>query len=207
MPEPELADPMTAAPHRPRQPGGVAHAAASGLGRFEIFGPFDLPLTVAGRLDLSSAARTRFWMEVEGRESGLGSACGCFVFSVRNGRQTLPWYVGRAESQPFADHCLGDACLPIYARALEGLQPYCAHLHLLAKLTPTGHPSRAARHAHAEIAFIERVLIDLALTRNPQLMNYSDDELPRSLCIPGLLNPQDAPLTIDARALRSILGL
>jgi hypothetical protein len=207
MPQPELADPTTAMPHRPRGTASAARAAASPAGRFEIFGPFDLPLTGAGRLDLSPAARERFWMDVEGRESGLGSASGCFVFSVRNGRQTLPWYVGRAESRPFTEHCLSDACLPIYARALEGLQPFCAHLHLLAKLTPTGHPSRAVRHAHAEIAFIERVLIDLALTRNPQLMNYSDDELPRSLCIPGLLNPQDAPLTIDARALRSILGL
>jgi hypothetical protein len=180
------------------------------LSRYEIFGPFELPLgTGTAVLDASPRALERFWGEVNGRESGLAEACGCFVFSVRghNWRHELPWYVGGAHRQSFFSSCLDQSRIAIYTEVLARVPHASAYLHLLSRMTPTGRFSRPAQGLQREIGFVESLLIGTALACNSRLSFDADQDQAGPLSIPGLLNPQSQRLTIDARALRSVLGL
>ena len=201
-------------PHRPDErkvPGDErVQRPMRPLSHYEIFGPFELPLAAAdGALDISPRAPERFWAEVNGRESGLGEAYGCFVFSVRghNWRQELPWYVGRAERRPFLASCLDEARTAIYSEVLAQVPHVAACLHLISRMTPGGRFSKLPPDAHGEIGFIESLLVGAALGRNSRLSLDQEQARTPALSIPGLLNPQKQRLTIDARALRSVLGL
>ncbi|WP_026353068.1 hypothetical protein [Solimonas variicoloris] len=170
---------------------------------FAVFGPFELPLAADGGFDATPAARRRVLADIAGREDGLAAACGCFVFSLRGRAAALPWYVGRADGGSFAEVCLSDACLRIYAQAQACMPCLDAHLHLLGRLDCGGLP---ASGTGAEIACVEQALIRLARARNPALLN-ADGEAPLPAPAATLLRPLYAPRTIDARALRAVLGL
>ena len=176
---------------------------------YEIFGPFELPLLPVGAvLDVSQAALERFWAAVNGREGGLAEAYGCFVFSVRgrNWRNELPWYVGRADRKPFLATCLDQTHLAAYAAVLAEIQHGSAYLHLVSLMTSAGRFGRLGRGTQQEIGFVESLLTGAALGRNPRL-GFSQELIPScTVSIPGLLSPQNARLTIDARALRLVLG-
>ena len=76
------------------------------LMRFEIEGPFELGRTSAGIIDSSAVARREDWDWVEEFVPRLPDACGCYIFSIKASRGSLPWYIGKAERQSFRKECL-----------------------------------------------------------------------------------------------------
>lgn len=177
-------------------------------GQYEIFGPFELPLRASdAALEVSPQAHKRFWSEINERETGLGEAYGCYVFSVRGRgwRHELPWYVGRADRRPFQASCLAPARLALYAEILEQVPHAGASLYLLSRMTRTGRFSKPPPGTLPEIGFVQSLLAGAALGHNSRLR--LDPGQAGALSIPGLLAPQGWRLTIDARALRSVLGL
>lgn len=43
-----------------------------------------------------------FWDRANNEaEEGLSDSVGCYIFSIRAGKGSLPWYVGMAEKQSF----------------------------------------------------------------------------------------------------------
>lgn len=174
------------------------------ISRYEVFGPFELP-----SVDLTADAppdHGGFWKDVESRKSGLAAAYGCFVLSLRN-RGELPWYVGRADRKPFSAVCLDQEHLAAYGEILARVPHTAAYLHLVCRITPSGRFSRPTLFTRREIAFIEGLVSNIALARNPRLRVDEQPLLAHSLSIPGLLSTQNMRLTLDERALRAVLGL
>jgi hypothetical protein len=65
---------------------------SAGMATFTLVGPVIIPVVV-GRAGGPSVDRTRlgaFWAE-----SDCGDRTGCYVFGIRTGRGTLPYYAGR----------------------------------------------------------------------------------------------------------------
>ncbi len=60
-----------------------------------------------------------FWSRVDGEiEDGLSGAIGCYIFSIRAGKGSLPWYVGLAEKQSFRKECFTSHKLKHYNNAI-----------------------------------------------------------------------------------------
>ena len=74
--------------------------------KFDIEGPFVLPRKDSGLIDSSSKSKREYWEWIEESCPGLPDACGCYVFSVRASKGSLPWYVGKAERQTFKKETL-----------------------------------------------------------------------------------------------------
>ena len=81
--------------------------------RFKMFGPYDIK-DQRGHADwLDKEDFDHYWTHVVDADThGLSTACGVYLFGVRgiDGKRktvgkTLPWYVGKAERQPFRKEC------------------------------------------------------------------------------------------------------
>lgn len=170
--------------------------------RFEIYGPYDVPRN--GRW----VSRTRidkrdFWDAVDGDVDSLSSACGCYVFAVR-GRV---WYVGMAERQSFWDECFSGHKVLQYNEALQLVtgQP---ELFFIAKVTPNGRFARPSTNGHREIPLLEKLLIGIALRRNPELQNIRGTTLLREMNVPGVLNTgQGQARAGTVQDLKHVLGI
>lgn len=150
--------------------------------QFEIYGKF--PIARNGRLVSRTRADKRdFWAAVEGAESGLSGACGCYVFVIRN----RAWYIGMAEKQPFKQECFALHKITQYNEALAQVNGKPTLL-LLPKLTPGGRFASPSSRGYADIRLLENLLIGSALSRNKDLRNVKNTRLLRGMNVPGFLN-------------------
>jgi len=74
--------------------------------RYAMFGPYELE-----KSGNSAVIPKRFWSSADqevpdhyGSNRALSQACGCYVFAVRSGGGTKPWYVGKTQRQ-FKNEC------------------------------------------------------------------------------------------------------
>jgi hypothetical protein len=154
---------------------------------YEIFGGFEIPRkshkrAVAGPGDIQT-----FWKEVEAKHSGLQNAFGCYVFAIRAGRGTLPWYVGKT-CKGFKRECFELHKLRHYDDALTDITRGTPLLYFVARVTPRG--SFSTSPSEKEAAFVESTLIGMALKRNTALKNVSGAKFLSEIHVPGLVNPK-----------------
>ena len=155
--------------------------------RFKVCGPFRLPSDGSKLIAHSSNSRKEFWREVDELSPGLSTACGCYVFALKRGRRSKPWYVGKAERSIFSNECLAPHKRNHFnAAAIRyGGIPL---LYLLPQLTPRGSfraPTRAVRPAIREL---ESMLIGMGVSKNPDLLNISGTKMLRELVVEEFLN-------------------
>ena len=104
--------------------------------RFEIEGPFELGRTPAGLIDSSAVARREYWDWVEEFVPRLPDACGCYIFSIKASRGSLPWYIGKAERQSFRKECLTPHKIVHFNNVIagrKGKRQQCNTICILAK--------------------------------------------------------------------------
>jgi hypothetical protein len=169
---------------------------------YRVFGPFPIPRD--GVLIAKSAGdRREFWSSVQAEADGLPEACGCYVFSIRR----RAWYVGLAQSQSFRQECFSIHKLNQYNYALQRVSGE-PQLHLIAKLTPTGRFCSPATNGHRDVAFLETLLIGMALNQNEDLQNVRGTKFLREMRVPGILRtgPGEGRLN-SVRSLRDALGM
>jgi hypothetical protein len=101
-----------------------------------------------------------WWDDVERLD--LADKRGCYVFGMRQGRGTLPVYVGMTSSQTFRSECFN-------ARNVKELNKLLAHRGtlILFLVAPVGR----GRTGKNTIKDVERHLIEVAVRRNPDLLN------------------------------------
>ena len=77
----------------------------------------------------------------------------------------------------------------------------------IAKMTPSGRFATGNGNGHADIAFLERMLIGIALEQNIDLLNKRNTKMLRDMVVPGILNSGPGAPRGPVSALRNCLGL
>ena len=173
--------------------------------RFDIFGPFEVDRRANGLIAASASDRREFWEWVDDHVPGLSAACGCYIFAIKASRGTLPWYVGKAERQPFSRECLSSHKINHFNNAIAGRRgrPILLFLPQLTKKGNFRKPTTSTRKAISEL---ESLLIGMAISRNPRMLNTKGTRMLRELTVEGFLNSKRGKSGISARTLRGILG-
>jgi hypothetical protein len=171
--------------------------------RFEIHGPFPVRRTPA-KVRVSRLKRNlnRFWAEVDSAVNGLSTACGCYMASVRN----VPWYIGKASGQTFRQESFHPHKLDHYDEAVKKGRGVLK-LHLIVRTTPKGKFSKPSKNrGHAEVEFLEKLLIGAGLRRNHRLQNKRDTKRIREMIVPGFLNtPRGTGRALSVRDFKRVL--
>ena len=149
-----------------------------------------------------------FWDNVaaDPDDGDLPYAVGCYIFSIRTGRGTLPWYVGMAEKQPFRKECFSYQKLVLFNEILAGRRG-TPKLTLIAKLTPRDRYARQSKNGHKDIQFLEKYLILLTIQRNPDLKNTRDTKFLRGMVVHGVFNTPPGGQASSVSELKNLLQL
>lgn len=164
--------------------------------RFDVDGPHVIPRTqrpggsVITREDIAA-----FWA---GRPD-IAEACGCYVFGVRNGRGTLPGYVGKAANsfsrEVFQPHKLNN-----YHQYLAHTRKGTPVLFFLIVAKTRGRLNERA------ILECEQELIMMAKRTNPDLTNIKGTREP-AFIIPHVTDPARGRPSKSSLELCQTLGL
>ncbi len=175
--------------------------------RFEVFGPFDIPLEKPKRIPRIPDDLDAFWRSVEKKRAGLSTAIGCYVFGIQSagGPRIKPWYVGKTNKQDFLKECFAATKLNHYHKAFSNYQRAKPVMFLIPKLTPKRGYSK---HGSAkDIDFLEKFLIGMALEANRDLCNKKDTRLYQNIVLPGFFNSPPGPTGKAAQALKHALKI
>lgn len=158
-------------------------------------GPFVIPSEKrAAAKVIKRTALADFW-----EMCGIAERRGCYIFGMRTGRGVLPFYVGQAKKtfkqEVFTPHktTYYQECLADHLRGLPVLL-------FLVSPNGRGRPNTAAINA------CEQHLIQLAIARNPDLLNVQGTEL-ADWGISGVLRGGRGKPGAGARALKRMLGI
>ena len=149
---------------------------------FEVYGGFEVG---KGKLRLAT-----LWKNVNSKKEGLSKACGCYVFAIKHGDSLKPWYIGQTqrkngyEKEVFSPRNRDRVWKKLCAK--NGT----IYLYLLPKMTPRGNfvkpPERNKGPNSKIINEAEKMIIELAYRRNPELYNVQEVRMQESLGIPGI---------------------
>ena len=150
--------------------------------RFNVYGPYEVPLEYGDVDWLDPNDLKFFWEEiVEQTVPRLSSACGVYIFGMTGaeGRKkgiaakTLPWYVGKAEKQTFKEECFNSRNLNNYNKTITTTYKNKGRplLYLLARHNDDGEFSKTTKEEYPGVQFVERMMIQMSLASNNQLLN------------------------------------
>lgn len=147
-----------------------------------------------------------FWESVEQMDEGLSEAIGIYIFGIRAAKGIVPWYVGKAEKQPFMKECFQHHKLTHYNNAIVGRKG-TPILTLIAKLTKAEYFSIPNGQNHKDISTLENMLIGTCIQRNKNLMNARDTKLYREIVVPGYLNSPKGGVAKNVRDFKTLIGV
>ena len=167
---------------------------------FQIFGPFEVDGSkVAGR-----EYQETFWSERDGVCPQLSEANGLYVFSLRNGSNYEPNYVGITKSKGFRDEVFNYAnVVKILHHFVPARGTLC--LHLLAK------PKDQVGFYRANKRFLlwnEMFLLLLCRRKNPEILNIVGHALLEDCGIEGITHrAKGAGKRRAIRTFRNVLAI
>lgn len=173
--------------------------------RFEVRGPFELDRNTNGLIASSAEDKHLYWEWVDDHVPGLSQACGCYIFAIKASRGTLPWYVGKAERQTFAKECFSSHKIVHFNNAIAGRKGKPV-IMFIPQLTKTGNFRKPTSTPRKAISELESLLIGMAISRNPKILNTRGTRMLRELTVEGFINSERGKGGSAARALRGILG-
>lgn len=168
--------------------------------------PIEIPRQDKGLIASDKHSLNDFWDRVDAElEEGLSGAIGCYLFSIRAGKGSLPWYVGCAERQSFRKECFTSHKLLHYNQAIVKRKG-TPLLTFVAKYTPGEKLIHPTGSRHRDIQFLETLLISSSLRRNASLYNARDTKLLREMIVPGLLNTPAGKTSSSIAQFRALIG-
>jgi hypothetical protein len=166
------------------------------MASFTIVGPFVVPVVVGrggGRV-IDRSRLAEFWAD-----ANCGRHVGCYVFGIRSGRGTLPYYAGRTtnsfEGEAFQPHKITK-----YNEVLIDVVRGTAVMYFAVL-----DRSRGPRNETAVIALEER-LIGLGMQRNPNMANVSGTR-EDAIIVHGVMGPRRGRPTVPASAFKAMMGV
>ncbi|PCI26581.1 hypothetical protein COB52_05895 [Candidatus Kaiserbacteria bacterium] len=172
---------------------------------FYPYESIEIPRT-SGLVARDKESLNTFWSEVEEIEEGLSTAIGIYIFSIRAGMGSLPWYVGKAEKRGFRKECFAHHKLTHYNESLSGRKG-TPLLTLLPKLTPGHAFVQPNGNPHGDISALEKMLIGTCIQKNSDLANISDTKLRREMVVPGYINSPKGRARSSVKEFRQLLGV
>ncbi len=170
---------------------------------YAVYGAFEIEKKDNGLGSFDNA----FWQEIEKFQTGLSTACGCYVFSIKNRNNFMPWYVGKTEKRTFAKECFEATKINYYNEAIAGRKGKPV-LILIARLTASQNKfSKPTSGTYKDVDFLESMLIGKALEKNPELLNVSKTQLLREMMVPGIINTPKGNPSGPVRQLKNALGM
>jgi len=165
-----------------------------------------MPRQESGLIANDKDSLNSFWARVDAQlDDDVSLGIGCYVFSVRAGKGTLPWYVGKAEKQSFRFECFSAHKLNHYNNIVAARKG-TPLLTLIAKYSPTRRLVKPGNSEHRDIDFLETMMISAAIRRNPDVLNVRDTKLLRELTVPGMLNTPQGKTHSSVVAFRELMG-
>jgi len=125
-----------------------------------------------------------FWERAEERYPGISSAKGCYVFGLSAAGGMKPHYVGKA-TKTFKQEVFAAGKRNHYLKCMND-KSGTPIIILIAAITNKGQLAQGVRDG--AIAWIEEMLINSALLRNPDLINRQKIAYAKSIIIPGFMN-------------------
>jgi hypothetical protein len=163
---------------------------------FVVRGPYEIPFYVGrGGRTIRDEDVERFWED----HSKYEKRRGCYVFGIRAGRGFTPGYVGKAtrglKKEVLAPHKLSryQQFLAEYAKATPVL------FFVLA-------PVQKGKTNNAQISAIEKYLINLGVTANPDLLNVRGTK-PPDWGIKGVIRGGKGKTATGTRDFRRMMGI
>jgi hypothetical protein len=166
------------------------------MASFTVVGPVVIPVRT-GRAGGKSIDRDRlheFW-----EDAGCAERIGCYVFGIRTGRGTLPYYAGRTLNS-FEYECFTADKLTKYHYVLMDVTRGTPVM-FFAMLDVT----RGRRNESAVRALEER-LIGIGTQRNPRMANVSNTR-EDDLVVNGVLGPRHGRPTVAASAFKAMMAI
>lgn len=173
--------------------------------RFDVYGPYEIERTQKGLIASTARDRSEFWEWVEDDIPGLPGACGCYIFAIQASRGTLPWYIGKAERQSFKNECFSLHKINHFNNAIVGRKgiPVLFFLPQLTNNDKFRKPTTSVRKAISEL---ESLLLGMAISRNPGILNAKGTRMLKELTVEGFINSSRRAKGGAAGALRKVLG-
>lgn len=173
---------------------------------FFPYEPIEVPRAENGLVAGDSGTLREFWEDADSRiAADISRAVGCYIFSIRAGRGSLPWYVGCAEKQQFRNECFTNHKLNHYNNAIAGRKG-TPLLTLVPKLTPRDQFAKPSSNGHRDVQLLENLLISACIQRNSDIFNIKDTKLLREMSVPGLINNSRGKDPASVNEFRKLLG-
>jgi hypothetical protein len=165
------------------------------MAKFRVLGPFKVPLVKnRGGRHIDTASLNEFWEQTDCRNDR-----GCYVFGVRSGRGSPPYYVGKA-TKGFGQECFSPHKLNKYNQALTKTRRGTAIMYFAWLDQERGKPNSRA------ISDLEEYLIDTALNRNDALENIQGTQK-AELVIVGVLRSGKGKPSQASKRFRAMMGI
>lgn len=164
---------------------------------FKPHGPYQLidpVLRLAGKTREVVGKELRKWLA----DQPFGTGRGVYIFALRTGRGTKPWYVGKTWGS-FAVECSQAHKLLKYQRSMA-LSKGTPLLFLLVD------PSKKKANRRA-IKMLEEELIAWAYERNPRLVNDQSKEPAIRVGVQGVFEGKQGKPSPAAKGVRGVLGI
>ena len=167
---------------------------------FETYGPFNV------EREFLEGWHGRFWETVEASVGGLSYAIGCYAFCLTFGTKALPWYVGKTiNSNGFQAEVFHDHKMNQYRNILKDKPRHRASIFLFPLMTKNFLFSEDRTNGSQVIDRLEKTLIGMALSKNPNLANIRDTKFLRDIYVNGILGEQwPGRRSVAASAARSV---
>ena len=174
--------------------------------RFYPYQSIEIPRQENGLIANDKDSLRYFWETVEEIEEGLSQAIGIYIFSIRAGKGSIPWYVGKAEKQVFMKECFQHHKLTHYNNCIAKRKG-TPLLTLIPKFTKKDYFVQPNGYEHADITTLEKMLIGTCLKKNPKLANARDTKLYRELTLPGYINTPQGGISSCVKEFKAMLGV
>ena len=124
---------------------------------FYPYEPIAIPKQDNGLIARDKNEISAFWEKVDSLENGLSNAIGIYIFSIRTGGGTLPWYVGKSEKTGFIRECFQSHKIKHYDNCIASRKG-TPLLTLIPKLTKAKYFAEPTGKEHKDISTLEKIL-------------------------------------------------
>ena len=163
---------------------------------------FDIPFVKLTK-GYRKVDETTFWKNVDHKVPGIKNAKGAYIFALRRSKGYMPFYVGKT-NKSFGQEVLQSHKWRHYMNCINDEFGTPIILFIAARTTKTGKFS--TNDNDTLFQWLETYLINLALTRNNNLLNTSKTRFIKEISIPDLLNSPKGASTKESRILKQMLG-